>query len=369
MTSLSIKFSAVHGEDRVAARVRRIDIDGDYGDDWFRDLRIAPDEATTLEIDPGHYVFEAFWRDGRLTTQQCVIGTSSSELVLVPPRRRREPKPSDRDFSRPSAGGMFLSSRSSTGANPHTVFRSDLETWTLLSDTQRIESESKMTNEHIPVRRQQDVKIQSDICGARHWVVYCAADAWMLSSLPFTGAGNEGVTLRVDPQELPFIKASDPDLGMMTDMLPAGNAEAAHRYASVAYTHAQSNDLRHIISTRPLELCAFAYAEHDLFAESAWTTALASSEDWHGLISDISVLKGWRLLMTAKGTDDWRRAGMLFERAVETGVPYYSLGVKLLAEGLTMIASSMPEHDRSAELVRAVASRVIPSEAFTTVRF
>lgn len=369
MTSLSIKFNAGHGEDRVPARLRRIDIDGGQEDDWFQDLRIAPEETTTLDIDPGHYVVEAFWRDGRLTTQQCLIGSSSSELVLVPPLRRREPKPFDRDFSQPSAGGMSWSSRRSTGGHLPSVFMSNIKTWSLLCDPKRIERESQVTTtEHLPVRRQQDLQLSSDSQTSRNWVVYWASDAWALSSLPFTGAKDEEVTLRADPHQLPFIKASDPDMGVMTDMLPAGNSEAAHRYASVAYTHAQSHDLERIISMRPLELCAFAYAEYESFAEGSWTKALSSAAERHGSISDISVLVGWRMLMTAKDQDDWKAAGRLFEKAVQIGVPYFSLGVRLLAEGLTMIAPSLPDHEQSAGLVRSVAARVVPTEAFTTVR-
>ncbi len=191
-------------------------------------------------------------------------------------------------------------------------------------------------------------------------------NSWAVSSLP--PSSRDEVVLRSDPVELPYIAASDPDLGVMTDLLPAGNTEAAHRYASVAYAHARNHHLEHMLLHQPLALCAFAYAEYETFNASEWTKALEAAATPYGDIPDIFVLLGWRMLMAARSEDDWCKAGSLFERAVQVGVPFYSLGVRLLAEGLTMIAPSFPGHERSATLVRSVAARIVPTEAFTTVR-
>jgi hypothetical protein len=255
------------------------------------------------------------------------------------------------------------------GGGFYSVFASETPeaTWKLLCDHNEIERRTSITPEHRPVRRAEDLSVPFSKGLKRSWVVYWACDHWSVSSLPAAETEKRATVLRSNPDGVPFVGVVDPDMGVMTDLLPAGNAEAARRYASSTYRDIFGKRLDEMIASRPLEICAFAYAEYEKLSDNPWTEALAVVAKCHPWLPDAFIILGWRALMTAKSGDDWNTAGELFESAVRNGVPYYNFGVRLLSEGLSLLATELPRHKASAKLVCSVSARTVRSEAFTTV--
>jgi hypothetical protein len=371
MNSLSISFEPSAGEDRVSARLRRLsDVGGGAVDDKSLDMRLAGNRPKTIRAEPGYYLLEAYWRNGRLTTHQCFVNpTGITKFVIAAPSKQRRSQAAVRDFSQPSAGGMFrTSSRNVEDGNAYAVFSSmpAVPTWDLLCSTEEIGQKSFVISEHRPIRRSVDISMHPAKGAERSWVLYWAREHWSVCSLPTVG-GAKSMVLRSNPKGVPFVSVSDPDVSVMTDLLPAGNAEAARRYAFSMFKDMTKDDLDRMVLALPLAVCAFAYAEHENSSDLLWTKAIENMAEHQPLIPDISIILGWRTLVTAKNQDGWMAAGDLFERAVAAGVPYFSLGVRLLAEGLTMLTAEHPRHGTSAKLVRSVAARTVRSEAFTTV--
>ena len=374
MSRLLISFAPETDEDRVSARLRRIaDLRGEATHDDARDIRVLAGHSRTIEAEPGHYLLEVCWRDGNITTcRSFVQELESTEFLLTSPRKKRRTQTAARDFSQPSAGGMFRGlGRTVPQGESYAVFSSEqaAATWTLLRDRAEIERLAPISSEGRPLHRLEDVTVQLGEGSARSWLVYWACDHWSVSSLPTAASEEAPTVLRFDPNGLPFVAVTDPDMRMMTDMLPGGDAEAARRYASTTYKDLANGDIQQMISARPLEICAFAYADYENSSESSWGSTLKTLADYHPWLSDVCVILGWQNLMKAKDESGWVTAGQLFERAVEAGVPYYSLGVRLLAEGLTMLAIEAPQHEASAKLVCSLAAKIVRSEAFTTISF
>lgn len=357
----------------MSTRLRRVaDARGVATDDCASDIRVSAGTTKTIDVEPGHYLIEACWRNGSVTTQRCSVGASDvTELLLNAPKKSRRTQSQARDFSHPSAGGMFRGAgRTAVDGEAYSIFVSEHAnaTWTLLRDYENIASKVQLPSHGRPATRSVDLAVRHAGGSARSWLVYWTCDRLSVSSLPTGGWKEEGTVLRSDPDNMPFVAVSDPDMGTMTDMLTIDDDEAARRYAAATFVDL-ADGIVEMIDARPLEICAFAYADRDNFADSSWATTLEVVADRHPWLSDACIILGWRVLMTAKDSRDWEKAGDLFERAVEVGVPYYSLGVRLLSEGLTTLAAETSRHGESARLVRTLAARTVRSEAFTTVNF
>jgi hypothetical protein len=371
MSEMIVKFrdTPEASDSRVSTRVRFIaDVNGEFVDEWQRDFRLSAGDSHAIEVNAGHYSVEAFWRNGRSASYSCFVPQDGSgNVVLVSPSYTRVPRSPERDFSRPSAGGM---SRRGKGAPPaFEVFVSDdnTDSWSFLCDRDRLSHQSNLSTSTLPAPRDVNFTLSPRDAKERNWVKYWADDEWTVSSLPFDDYQEESCILRSAPEGVPFIASSDPDIASMVDLLPAGNSEAMRRYAAVSFGECSPAAIETMISSRPLGLCAFAYAEYDNFDNANWIGLLPHMKRHAGWLPDISVILGWRCLMRAQSQDDWNNAKNLLDSAVSVGVPYYALGVKLLAEAFTLTESRAEHQGSDAQKVRAVAAKTIASEAFTTV--
>jgi hypothetical protein len=241
------------------------------------------------------------------------------------------------------------------------------DSWSFLCDRDRLSHQSNLSTSTLPAPRDENFTLSPRDANERNWVKYWADDGWTVSSLPFDDFQDESCILRSAPEGVPFIAGSDPDIASMVDLLPAGNSEAMRRYAAVSFAECSLVAKEKMISSLPLGLCAFAYAEYDNFDSAPWISLLPHMKLHAEWLPDISVILGWRCLMRAQSQEDWNKATKLLDTAVSVGVPYYALGVKLLAEALTLTASRGEHQGRGAQKVRAVAARTIATEAFTTV--
>lgn len=100
-------------------------------------------------------------------------------------------------------------------------------------------------------------------------------------------------------------------------------------------------------------------------------------QGWHGWLDnlegsfptlpDAAVLRGSLLLRTARDQADIDKAREAFLRAFDRGIPYFSLGVSWLLDGLTVFSDDPGVRSRR-EKVQRVAKRLDLSQAFTVIR-
>jgi phosphosulfolactate synthase (CoM biosynthesis protein A) len=72
--------------------------------------------------------------------------------------------------------------------------------------------------------------------------------------------------------------------------------------------------------------------------------------------------------MQSRNQEQRQAASTVLEKAVDAGVPYYAMGVRLLSEALGIVSEESERMGKAARLVQAVALRTVATEAFTTVR-
>ncbi|QFY62809.1 hypothetical protein FZ934_20870 (plasmid) [Rhizobium grahamii] len=376
MGDLRIMF--IHGEgeraDRVSAQIRKVaELDGEPSGEWRDEFRLRMGDFKQLHLGAGHYVVDAMWRNGKSTSYRCVVQSDrDTQLNLRAPSLRRESTTSDRDFSRPSAGGMTRRATASAYVKTYDVFAADdaADTWSFVTDQERIAGQTTLSSQTPPLERSKDLRLENIFSAERHWIKYWTDDGWTVSSLPFDpGIADETCILRSAPAGVPFVIMADPDAAVMADLLPAGNSDAMRRYAAATFDELSEADRLQLARTRPLEVCAFAYAEHENFHQEKWVTMLGNMPSHQKWLSDISVILGWRRLMVARNREEWSYACQTLISAVEVGVPYYSMGVKLLSDAFAMLAGMEGDnYSNYAEKTRSVAARAVPTEAFTTVR-
>ena len=124
--------------------------------------------------------------------------------------------------------------------------------------------------------------------------------------------------------------------------------------------------------SNPLAACAAAYvglAVYDPREQEVWDHWLGNCMVRFPDIPDAAIVHARRLILRPTGKDDNDRAAEALRRACDAGIPYFSTGVNLLREMLTLLA---PDHEDLAPLAaRAarLASRVDPSQAFTVLRY
>jgi hypothetical protein len=98
-----------------------------------------------------------------------------------------------------------------------------------------------------------------------------------------------------------------------------------------------------------------------------WPAWLDNLEAWFPALPDAAVLRGSLLLRTARDQADLDKAREAFLHAFERGIPYFSLGVSWLLDGLTVFSDHPGVRSRG-EKVQQVAKRLDLSQAFTVIR-
>jgi hypothetical protein len=98
-----------------------------------------------------------------------------------------------------------------------------------------------------------------------------------------------------------------------------------------------------------------------------WPDWIENLRNWFPWLSDGSIQAGWLRLKRRRDAADVDDARTAFHEAVARGLPYYSLGIQRLVEGLTMFEGDA-ETDRLLAQVRAVAWHANLQQPFTTLR-
>jgi hypothetical protein len=364
---IHLEASSQSDQERATARVRRVsDIDGTPDDSDGIDVLVRAGEDLLLEVDQGYFVIDVRWRNGKSSRfSSSVSGPDVRRIELIAPAFVRRTIAQARDFTRPSAGGM------SSAAQTHEVFASDnhLDTWQFVCDRHRIEQQSQLPLASVGVERGEDIKLCAETPDERNWVEYWGGDGWAIASMPFSPRPElDACLLRSAPEGVPFVGTTNPETAVMVDLIPAGNTESMRTYARKSYETLSMPYKEDLVRSRPIEVCAFAYAEYDCFDSAPWIDLLAQIENHANWLPDLSVILGWRLVMQARSDEDVTTARRLLELGVRAGVPYYAMGVRLLLEALEILSAETDEFAQAEKMVEAVALRTVPTEAFTTVR-
>lgn len=106
-------------------------------------------------------------------------------------------------------------------------------------------------------------------------------------------------------------------------------------------------------------------------SEPSWNDWTRNLANWFKWLPDGAVLRGISMLRKGQSDAEFREAQDWLLEGFARGVPYYSLGVLLLQEGLLQLASEWkePATVRALETVNRVAAALDVSQPFTTLRF
>ncbi|HUG30216.1 MAG TPA: carboxypeptidase-like regulatory domain-containing protein [Candidatus Limnocylindria bacterium] len=98
-----------------------------------------------------------------------------------------------------------------------------------------------------------------------------------------------------------------------------------------------------------------------------WPDWIENLRTWFPWLPDGSIQAGWLKLKRRRDQADVDDARAAFHEAVQRGLPFYSMGIQRLVEGLTMFEGD-PETDRLLAQVQSVAWHANLQQPFTTLR-
>jgi hypothetical protein len=100
-----------------------------------------------------------------------------------------------------------------------------------------------------------------------------------------------------------------------------------------------------------------------------WMSNLSTRYPW---LPDGSIALGWRLLREGRrGSPEWNEARLLFASACARGLPYYTVGLHILVEGLNVLSMSKTKDPELRSMLAAATAADIAcvrSEPFTTLQ-
>lgn len=124
--------------------------------------------------------------------------------------------------------------------------------------------------------------------------------------------------------------------------------------------------------SNPLAACAAAYvglAVYNPNEREVWDHWLGNCVKWFPEVPDTAIVHARRLVLRPTGPQDNAEAAKMLRQACAAGIPYFSAGVALLREMLTVLAPDHPDLAPLAADAARLASRVDPGQAFTVLRY
>jgi len=112
-----------------------------------------------------------------------------------------------------------------------------------------------------------------------------------------------------------------------------------------------------------------ALGQRNLDSQVQWMTNLTKRFEW---LPDGPVAAGWyRLRIARSGTTEWQDARSLMLLACTRGLPYFTIGLHVLVEGMTLLNMADPEDDEvrgALAAVRAADVACVRNRPFTTLQ-
>jgi hypothetical protein len=156
----------------------------------------------------------------------------------------------------------------------------------------------------------------------------------------------------------------DEELGILLGYLSSGSLPAARRIAETAKA------LLYDKMTNPYAAAAGAYA--------LVGTALKADQEWHQWVAklmkrfphvpDGAIQWGQLKLRLRRSPEDIQEATKAFKLAYSRGLPFYSLGMRWLLDGLESISAEDAEANAMLKYVRQLAWRINYQQPFTILR-
>ncbi|WP_163542313.1 hypothetical protein [Occultella kanbiaonis] len=186
---------------------------------------------------------------------------------------------------------------------------------------------------------------------------------WRMAS---GGAAAVDVLVR-DLPDAPLILLSpmEPDLAPVLGFLSAGSAQPAR----VLVDHARSRLFEKMMN--PLAAAAGGYVllATEETGDTAWHPWIANLAAWFDWLPDGAVLRGRLLLRHRSGSDDVQAAREAFVTAYRRGLPFYTLGLQWLVDGLRTFAGAGDEEaGRMLTTAQEVAWHADLAQPFATLR-
>ncbi len=159
------------------------------------------------------------------------------------------------------------------------------------------------------------------------------------------------------------IAVRDERMGLLLGFLSSGAMSAAQQIAD------EAKEILYGKVENPLAAAAGGYAlvgsETDTIPKPwhQWTKNLM---DWFPTVPDGAIQ--WATLLRRQGSAKSKEACATFKEAARRGLPFYSLGLRWLLDGLERFAPLDPEAEMMVKSVRATAARMHQQSPFTILR-
>lgn len=157
----------------------------------------------------------------------------------------------------------------------------------------------------------------------------------------------------------------DPDVGPALAYMSKGAYQTARRLFD------EAREMLYYKISNPLAAAAGGYvllATAGKETDAEWHQWIENLMNWFPEIPDGAILFGLMKLRYRQGDNDLAIARAALIEAFDRGLPYYSIGISRLLDGLTALSSDDQEVAKRAAAVRRVALRTNMNQPFTTIR-
>ena len=358
----------------------------------------------SVPVAPGNYLVELRLPNGELTSTEVTVTDQPVEVEIDLTHSPREwlswqhflgGVPLHEDLHTRQAGGP-VEVRWLTGVGPRLFRTAGGDPWRdLLAVVTRRRTpprgrslgpphqESGWSHHRLGAQGRLDNWIQDDPHPGdhgepRHYLLTRAGStSWLLPApIPWwTRSGAVALDLLVRHQDQAdaagagqvMLSPLDPDIAPLLGYLMGGSA----RSARLVVDHAEARELLFLKFINPLAAAAGGYAllsseETGDTAWHPWIRNLAARFEW---LPDGAIQQGRLLLRHRRGPDDVARARAAFVDACARGLPFYTLGLLWLVDGLSLLADSGDEEARRLLApVQEVSWHADLTQPFTTLR-
>ncbi|TCA23603.1 hypothetical protein E0H70_28110 [Rhizobium leguminosarum bv. viciae] len=398
-----------YGGHGTAITVRQVaDLDGQYPEDPFETAVIAGNETIGVPVRPGRYRLEARLPGGNILRETVLVGRDKSEYVTfdappsarewlswqtlsgnVAPRDAYHERQSDwRGYNTLDLREQFLDWQyprvrfmtaecSMSGIDQRYPFFAD----------ERNESDGLVSLWRVNFRREplwQPFRAVALLdLEQRHAAEYIRFVAFLPVPWNSDYGDDAELELLLDPtrgagRELRVSVVDEKRSALLSYLGTSQMREAAVAFDAYGLTEQIQFDME-AKRRNPLAAAAAAYVGLSFPVgderRETWSPWLRNLMNWFPEIPDGAILAARDMMDRARTRDDLRDALSAFREAYRRGPPYFSAGVRLLLEGLTLFLHHSRDYGISRDTIRRMHREVSnlalmtdPTQAFTVLK-